>query len=123
MSQFIHTTTSSYSNPYSSFVNNNGKKDPLRFMKRFSADVRPPRNTGFSTSDDPLSPMRRFKQDVSPPRFSRVGKNIFRRDNSGNKNVWGAAATGSDERSSAINAYLKIKNPYTIGSQLNIFNR
>ena len=123
MSNFINTTTSSYNNPYSSFVSNRGKNDPLRFMKRFGSDVQPPRNLGDSGNDDPLAALRRFRKDISPPRFSRSGQNIFRRNSSVGNNIYKMNTTGSDERNSAINAYLKIKNPYTIGSQLNIFNR
>ena len=123
MSNFINTTTGSYRNPYSSFVSNSEKGDPLRFMKRFGSDVQPPRNLGDSGNDDPLAPMRRFREDVSPPRFSRTGQNIFRRNNSSGSNIPGMNVTGNNERNLAINAYLKIKNPYKIGSQLNIFNR
>ncbi|HQO01990.1 MAG TPA: hypothetical protein PLI62_06950 [Spirochaetota bacterium] len=117
------TTTGSYRNPYSSVVDSRGKNDPLRFMKRFSADVRPPRYSDNSANDDPLTPMRRFRKDVSPPRFSRAGQNIFRPENSGNTAFWRTGSPESDRRSTAINAYQKIKNPYTLGSQLNVFDR
>lgn len=92
-------------------------------MKRFSADVEPPRNQEHPGNEDPLTPMRRFKKDVSPPRYSQTGENIFRRHNTSGNTIWKMNAGGNDERNAAINAYQKIKNPYTIGSQLNIFNR
>lgn len=78
--------------------------DPLRPMKRFRTEIKPPEMQSKAESQkmDALRAMKRFRRDVSPPRMSSAYRNPYEQ-RSMSENIFNQGKRASTNQ--AIRAY------------------